>query len=493
MANYPGTSTGIRWDVDIGEDNLWASIGQLAKTGMDIELQRNALQAETELQDAILKAEDEMLQLADRLRENEDESTYQSQLDQSIGTMNTFMPKNRLAAQGYSAWIKDQTPGWKKKVNESMVLRLTAKWDATRKTLAAKALETGSMTPLRIHMQTGIATGQVTQEESDEFLRQTAHGVEVEAAKRYAMRFPDEALKSIKADKMEGFVALTPDDIEAVRGTANRALYQDSKALEAAQDKAGREMIVALWNGELTDLQDVTNALDKNLITPTMAKYLRESILSPKDATPAEALRAETEVRNDLDRYQLGEITKHEALESLYKNADALGKEKGSSLLSKIYEEPDKALAEMKREGKSLMEEYIRTKEPISGLFSDNKQEIMMTAEAQLLLDLAIEEAAKRKKPMGRRDIMIEAMRIGKAQREKLDRMGEEETISVPTHLGTIPAKPLRKPESVPLSETLGLEDIWDELNKEERQSAVHLLAQGATAAQLIAHYKKAK
>jgi hypothetical protein len=88
---------------------------------------------------------------------------------------------------------------------------------------------------------------------------------------------------------------------------------------------------------------------------------------------------------------------------------------------------------------------------------------------------------------------MIEAMHIGKAQREKLDKMGEEETISVPAHLGTIPGKPLRKPESVPLSETLGLEDIWDELNKEERQSAVHLLAQGATAAQLIAHYKKAK
>jgi hypothetical protein len=207
--------------------------------------------------------------------------------------------------------------------------------------------------------------------------------------------------------------------------------------LKEAQDTTGRQMLVDLWNGELSDSQDITNALDSNLITTTMATSLRNALLKPKEGTPTEMLMAEVEVKNAIDNYHKGDLTKQGALNVLYDHANTLGPTKGSTLLNKLYaEEVDPELATMKREGKSFMEEYIRTRDRFSGMFSDDKQEIMLAAEAQLLLDGEIERAAEAKKPLGRRDIMIKALEIGQQQRNKLDRMEKGEVPTVPYQLG---------------------------------------------------------
>ena len=135
------------------------------------------------------------------------------------------------------------------------------------------------------------------------------------------------------------------------------------------------------------------------------------------------------------------------------------------------------------------MEEYIRTKTMFGG-FTDNKQEIMLAGEASLLLDIEIENAIAAGKPLGRRDIMIKALEIGKQQRAKLDKMKTtKEVPKVPYKLGTNPppAKDNRR------GWRFGLDEIWDDLDAESRKSAVNLLDQGATPQQLIDYYKKKK
>jgi len=250
---------------------------------------------------------------------------------------------------------------------------------------------------------------------------------------------PYGTLAKIKGSKMDQYPELTPEQVLSVQAVAQRTISKRDQELSRLQDEAGRNMLVSLWRGELTKLEDVTDALDKNLITVSMAESLRKVMLTPREGTPAEKLAAESEVRDIIESYRIGEITKQQALEGLYHYADILGATKGSSLLDVLYEAPDKLLAEMTREAKSLMEEYIRTRDPLSGMFRDDKVEIMATAEARLLLDIAIEEAKKKGKPLGRRDTLIRAMEVGQQMRTKTEKATKQTVPTVPKELGETP------------------------------------------------------
>jgi hypothetical protein len=117
----PSPSGGFRASLSFpgAEGDLWDQVGRLAEKGQDLVLTQHIQQAEIQYQDAVLQAETEENELADRIRNNADEDTYEKELQTSISTMNKFMPKNPLAAKQYTAWMKRQMPEWEKAVIEA--------------------------------------------------------------------------------------------------------------------------------------------------------------------------------------------------------------------------------------------------------------------------------------------------------------------------------------------------------------------------------------
>lgn len=439
--SLPGQGPGVYGNVnfDTGAAALAQGIGAFGRGMANLGATMLKIQADTEFSEATLDARRQVNEMSTFIKGNHDVEDIAEQQDQLFDALQERDFKSGLAARNYQRWLNNALPGIEQGIANQVRRVQVDDWHAIGSELQAEAVRTRNVSAVTEYYRGGVANGTISNTDATNLIRQTRHDAELRAAESFAMNFPKQALEDIKGDKFKNFPGLNPKEVLALEGIATRTLYKRSKELEAAQDKVGRDMIVALWKGELTKLDDVTNALDNNLITPTMAKYLRESILKPRQYTPLDKLLAESEVRRSIGEYQQGDITKQQALETLYQYADALGESKGSSLLDKLYDEPDPAMATMENKGMSLMEEYIRTKDPISGMFKDDKQEIMLTAKGRLLLDLEIEEAAKAGRPMGRRDIMIAAMEIGQQMRDELSTLGKKEIVPVPKDLGMKP------------------------------------------------------
>jgi hypothetical protein len=211
----PGTSGGVRGqiDFDVGGEELWRQVGRLAGTvgemGMKLHLQQAEIQyQDLQYQDSLLKAENEITSLSDRLRQNQDEDTYDAELNKSVQTINKFRPKNPLAAREYDAWVRRQTPEWKQDVKKAKEIRLNNKWVAMRDTLAEQAIDTGGLTKLQVHLASGIALGRTNVAAAGAFLRKTENAAEYNMGLNWALTNPEGLLDAIEV-RLWRFV-LTP-------------------------------------------------------------------------------------------------------------------------------------------------------------------------------------------------------------------------------------------------------------------------------------------
>jgi len=193
------------------------------------------------------------------------------------------------------------------------------------------------------------------------------------------------------------------------------------------QEQTASQFLADYWDKKLIDPQVITNAVRSGLIKDTDAKYLMGALLNPEP--PTLNLSKLAEVKEAITDIGTGAKTRSEALEILYKNLEGIDPTTGKSLVAEIFAEHDKGDAEMKREGRNLMEDLIRDKELMSGYFTDDERQILGTSEAILMLESAIEKAAKDKKPLTRRDILIRAVEIGRQIKNKIKR---EEADAVP-------------------------------------------------------------
>ena len=224
------------------------------------------------------------------------------------------------------------------------------------------------------------------------------------------------------------------EDVIASAMTEKREIAINLKTL---QEETYSQMLADFWNGNLKDVQKITDALNNNLISPTTAKSLREAMLNPDP--PKHKLTAETAVLQSIENIGTDSGTKQDAMDILAANIQNLNPEKGSSLLNAIFAAHDKNIAEIKRESRGIMEELIRDKDRFSGLFTDDERQILAYSEAYLMLDAEIQKAAKEGKPLTRRDTMIRATEIGRQMKRKVK--NEEGAKIQPTFEPGLPPK----------------------------------------------------
>ena len=437
-----------RWPTmpNTGEADVWKGVSGVVSAGTDVYNVLEDIKAENQIAEFKRRTSQIDLELADQIEREPDSDKYKKFVQEADARKSKYMPTSPRA-QRFATQILDA----QKQSNTELLYDAQLRREKDNyKAGIEKDINAGRFSLIETNVRRGIKKGFIGKEEAERLvgsLGDLRRKAELNAALQFALRDPQGAKDSINADKMDGFVLLEPSDIERVQSTIARQFAKQKEQLEFMQDQVGQQMLVDLWNGSLTDIQDVTDALDKSYLTTTMAKYLRDEMLEPYDPTPTEALMAEAAVRDAVNSYhadidinpeEKDKTNKQKMLEILYSHAKYLGKEKGSSLLSAIYEkDPDKATAQLLVKAKNLMEEYIRTKDPFSGMFTDNKPEIAKTSEALLLLDIEMEASQKRTgKPMGRRDIMIAAMEIGQDMRKELDAVPKDTEVPVPSDLG---------------------------------------------------------
>lgn len=207
-----------------------------------------------------------------------------------------------------------------------------------------------------------------------------------------------------------------------LRSQARAAIARNERGqalqLQAMREKISNQMLVDYWNGDLTDPQKVTDALESGYLDDTDAKYLRNAMLNPDP--PVHKLQAEAKVKQAIEDIGTNYKTKQEALSILYANVQDLDPTKASSMLNSIFAAQDKNKSEMKRESRSLMEELVRDRDKITGMFTDDERQILASAEAYLILDTEIQKAEEAGKPLERRDIMIKAIQIGRQMKKKI-------------------------------------------------------------------------
>ena len=239
---------------------------------------------------------------------------------------------------------------------------------------------------------------------------------------------PDSALQAVELTKFH-----TEAEKNTLRSQARshiaRIEREQKVRLQQVREETNRQMLADYWNGDLKDVQKVTNALDADLITAADAKSLRNAMLNPDP--PTHKLTAEADVRQSIEDIGTNVGTKEDALSILYAHVQELDPTKGSSMLNDIFAAHDKNIAEIQRESRITMEELIRDKDPLSGLFTGDERQILANSEAYLMLDEDIQKAAREGKPLSRRDTLIRATEIGRQMKKKIK--AEEERNQDPT------------------------------------------------------------
>ena len=208
---WPGTPSTGEAQVWQQVGNIGAGIGQLGATF-------NEQQAQVDFEAFKIQFEGEMDSLGDRLRKNQDETTYHAEVDKIISGAQRYMPKNGLAKRSASSLINQRTPQLHDDANEAMKARVQSKWNSTLITRADAAVRDGHVADYALFVTEGVRNGNISEEDATKGLLETRHAVEFETMKRFATADPDGLLEETESD-IKGTL-LDVDDVERLRRIA---------------------------------------------------------------------------------------------------------------------------------------------------------------------------------------------------------------------------------------------------------------------------------
>lgn len=391
----PGRAAQVRANVDVrtGGQQVARAVAGLGSSIANLGLKWDLMEADTQLNEARMKAKQEHNRLMLALPGIEPEK-HAEEYGKSLEVQQTFMPKNKRAAGVYGKYLNDSIPQWEKNVDNFTKAKLKDNFRGQGFVMQQEAIVSGNFKEYFKHLEIG-------------------------KKKLFAAYTSEEVVKYKQA---------TIDSHAAYLKTTEAALKrQQAEDLKLAQEKTASQLLADFWDNKLNDPQVITDALRNNLITDTDAKYLREALLKTEDTELN--FKNLANVKEAIIDIGTGAKTRTEALSVLYANLIGIDKMTGKSLVAEIFSKHEKIEAEMKREGKDILDELIRDRDKFTGMFTDDERQILGAAEALLMFDSEIERAAKEGKPIERRDRLIKAVQIARQIKAKIKR---EEADAIP-------------------------------------------------------------
>lgn len=277
----PGVSGGVRGSInfDTGEADVWRQIGNLARTGTDVATKIYVQQAEDQLQEAILQAEEEDRQLANRIRTNTDESTYDAEFEKSLQIKKKYRPKNPTAGRGYDSYLKSISPQIREGIKESKQIRLKNKWWDSRDIVRDKYIQTNNPKGLMVKNKLGISLGHTDEKEAGRYFRKAEILAQEEAAFSRIFDDPEGYLDADEKGKREILAGLN-----TVVDDRGKLMQMDNIALGYISDER-------IEKGRITLAQTAT--IKKAATDPAVTvDFMQRKIAQSDGLTPEQKINA---------------------------------------------------------------------------------------------------------------------------------------------------------------------------------------------------------
>lgn len=251
----------------------------------------------------------------------------------------------------------------------------------------------------------GRNTGVIaTDAEAEELLIKAKRQIEKKTVFNTAMtKSLEDGLAYIKNSKLD------IDDQKSLVSDFKFKKEAEIAQIEAAQEANFKNYLADIWNNNIPDLNILRQAYLDNKISEQQYNKLEEALAGPAKYDDPLAFKAINDAILDIPS-----TSQEEALKVYYENFNKLTPATQKAKLNEIYSDISSYKSGMEKNARSRMEELIREKDPLSGLFTDDKKQILAAAEADMLLDDAIKKARAEGKPLENRDILIKAIEIAR-------------------------------------------------------------------------------
>jgi hypothetical protein len=466
------------------------------------------IQVETELSDAMLATGEDRVTFSIELNGNLDPTTYEKKNEEFIaraqGRTKTMF-RTTEGARKYNLWVNGRISIWNNATEEARQKMIDRNYEATLLGLQQTAIETGNMAPYIGAIAKAVKMGQVTDAEAKLLIKNTQHAAEINAAMNEARDNPRGMMRDIneigKGDSLPKFPTIKlASDIQRIRNAATTAMNDKQVdtvdkiygQLNRAIDGNNPEQIERAYQSayEIIDANTGPNGLfdEKEALALRDIIHNRETALAQKRADPFEQtdngmlldfqkrIRAGVNVPTTSEIYSKVGAAKLKA--GLWKGGISIDdKNDLFKRLDTVTGQPEKPVI---TDARSLMRQKIGDVGPLGILTLAGKQVDAFT-EAQITLNRAIRTAEQEGKPLTDDEILIQSMKIA-GRIKHLLMEGEDMPI--------LEGKP---PFEQTMATVTGLDEIWGELDAEERQTAVKALSQGKTAKQIIDFFNKQK
>ena len=479
--SVPGVSGGVSqsFSTDTGAGAIGQAVRGLGQTAFDVNSVIFRKQGEAELTESMSNANDDISQMFLSFETNQDENTYEEKWNQTFNKIKQREPKNGWARQQYRKAmfnVKDKIGG---AVQSSITKRVDDKHDWAVSRMEANAIQSGNIEVLRTGLAGFVKSGTMSQEEMAYRMSRAQPAADKRAKEIGAAEFEQAIQQEAAATSMEKALerARKPgieDGFGLTRGEANSIVSDFETNLRTqklrkqeqdneTQQKTERDFLTRIWNGSLIDATEITKALANGSLTVPAAKALKKAM-----DEPTREVSDSVAITKILDAIHAKNMTLREKLNVVTENSHLLKPSDGAKYLERIYAEWDSERSSWYDESKRLMEERIRDKDPISGQFTDDAQEIEGVAEGLLELDQKVQEGETKGKPLDHKDYVIQS--IDTARRIK----NEIKARKAKDPLAKFEAD-LKKFGSVKAPKEL--KDIFDDFNKLEQLNLTRGLA----------------
>jgi hypothetical protein len=238
----------------------------------------------------------------------------------------------------------------------------------------------------------------------------------IEKVQNQAAIYPEQTYDMLKAEldarkngetTNEQLQKFLPDnkDVNDLLNTARTELNsQRIKAendLKILQSETQKELLLSLWDGELTE-SSIRTALEKDLIDTSTAESFRKALTSPQQFD----LGAYIETSAAINAYKRGVIPFDDALATVVRNQNFLG-DNGKALTNSLFGDISKSEAEWEKEGLDYIDAQILDKDLLTGILHGSPEQLTAAMEARLDFDKELELAEKRNEPVTGRDKLI--------------------------------------------------------------------------------------